>query len=56
MGAFPYRGKSEALSQNEVAVKEALKQINTKNSYKSIGPGSMHPKEIKREAAISFGV
>lgn len=48
------QGKTEALSLTEVAVKEALKQINTQNSYESMGPGRMHPKEIKH-AAISCG-
>jgi len=38
-----------------MAVKEALKQINTKKSSKSIEPSSMHPKEIKREAAMGCG-
>lgn len=31
------QGKTEALSLAEVAIKEALKQINTQNSYESIG-------------------
>lgn len=48
------QGKMEALSLTEVAVKEALKQINTQNSYESIGPGRMYLKEIKH-AAISCG-
>lgn len=56
MGDFPYRGMSKALLQTEVAGKEALKQINTKNSDKSIWLGSMHPEEIKHGAAISCGM
>lgn len=48
------QGKTEALSLTKVPVKEVLKQISTQNSYESIGPSRMHPKEIKH-AAISCG-